>query len=163
MAATIIDALQALDPTNDSQWTTEDLPRLDVMKELLSRAVTREEVSAAAPTFTRSNPVVGAASDTTEEGDSEDGTSEDTEDGTSEDIDEGGEAEESLKSRLAEVRADINNLRRVEKAIMDRLDAIVVTREKKEGPQTYTSVIQAYQAARRKEVEEKLAADTKDK
>lgn len=53
-------ALQLLDPTNDAHWTTDDQPRLDVVKEELGgRAVSRDEVTLAAPGFSRKNPEAG--------------------------------------------------------------------------------------------------------
>ncbi len=50
---TIHAALQALDPKNDDHWTADGLPRLDVVK-----AGTRAAVTAAAPNFSRANPVL---------------------------------------------------------------------------------------------------------
>lgn len=42
-----------LDRADDSQWTEDGLPRLDVVKKKLGRSITREELTDAAPTFRR--------------------------------------------------------------------------------------------------------------
>lgn len=52
--AFIIDALALLDPARDEHWTTDGLPRVDVLSELLGgEKVTRQLVTEAAPEFTR--------------------------------------------------------------------------------------------------------------
>ena len=52
----IIEALKQLDANNDDHWTTDGHPRLDAVKELMGgTAVSREEVTKAAPAFSRSN------------------------------------------------------------------------------------------------------------
>lgn len=54
----IVRALRKLDVSNDDHWTGEGLPRLDVVAELTKQKnVTRSEVNAAAPYFTRENPL----------------------------------------------------------------------------------------------------------
>jgi hypothetical protein len=58
MSEKIKAALTALDPKNDAHWTTDGLPRLDVMKELLGENVTREALSSVAKGFTRTSPVI---------------------------------------------------------------------------------------------------------
>lgn len=52
----IKDALIQLDTANDEHWTSEGLPVIEVVKELLGRAVTRAEITSAAKGFTRKNP-----------------------------------------------------------------------------------------------------------
>ena len=52
----ILEALKQLDANNDDHWTTDGHPRLDAVKELMGgTAVSREEVTKAAPAFSRSN------------------------------------------------------------------------------------------------------------
>jgi len=53
------EALLSLDPLDDDQWTQEKAPKLDVLKELVGEAVTRQQVIDVAPQFTRENMVVG--------------------------------------------------------------------------------------------------------
>lgn len=52
----ISDALDELDIDNDEHWTSDGLPRLDAVEDYLGRKVTRKEVKAAAPHFTKDNP-----------------------------------------------------------------------------------------------------------
>lgn len=49
-------ALAKLDIGNDDHWTTEGLPRLDVMKDLVGEPVTRADITAAAKGFSRKTP-----------------------------------------------------------------------------------------------------------
>ena len=50
---TITEALDALDPSIDKQWTTDGLPRVEAVSETLGRNVTRREITDAAPNFLR--------------------------------------------------------------------------------------------------------------
>lgn len=51
---TVADALQALDPANDEHWTSRGVPSIEAMTKMLGRAVTRAEIEAVAPDYTRS-------------------------------------------------------------------------------------------------------------
>lgn len=52
--AAIIKALGQLDPANSDHWTNDGLPRLDAIKGV--SGLKREDVTAAAPLFTKDNP-----------------------------------------------------------------------------------------------------------
>lgn len=54
----IREALSQLDTLNDEHWTGEGAPKIDAVKELLGRPVTRQEIINAAPHFSRENPIV---------------------------------------------------------------------------------------------------------
>lgn len=56
---TLIEALQALDIANDEHWTKEGLPLLAVLNAMTGADVSRADITAVAPAFNRSNPVVG--------------------------------------------------------------------------------------------------------
>lgn len=60
----IREALSTLDTKNDDHWTEDGLPRIDAIG---LDGVTRSEVSAAAPAFTRSNPEFVEVSDVDEQ------------------------------------------------------------------------------------------------
>lgn len=63
MKEKIVETLLKLDPKNDNQWTQEGLPKVDVMKFLSGGETwTREQITEAAPGFTRSNPIIGDGS-----------------------------------------------------------------------------------------------------
>ena len=61
MSDAIKNALTALDPKNDAHWTSDNLPRLDVMKELAGVEVSRADIQAISKTFNRKNPVIEEA------------------------------------------------------------------------------------------------------
>lgn len=56
--AAIIKALVQLDPANPDHWTGDGLPRLDAIKGV--SGIKREDVTAAAPHFTKDNPTLEA-------------------------------------------------------------------------------------------------------
>ena len=63
MKEKIIETLLKLDTTNDNQWTQDGLPKVDVLKFLSGGETwTRDQISEAAPGFTRSNPIIGDGS-----------------------------------------------------------------------------------------------------
>lgn len=63
MKEKIVETLLKLDPKNDNQWTQEGLPKVDVLKFLSGGETwTRDQISEAAPGFTRSNPIIGDGS-----------------------------------------------------------------------------------------------------
>ena len=49
----ILEAVMGLSPANDEHWTTDGLPRLDAVENLLGASVTRKQVTNAAPDFNR--------------------------------------------------------------------------------------------------------------
>ncbi|PIX38129.1 MAG: hypothetical protein COZ56_21320 [Armatimonadetes bacterium CG_4_8_14_3_um_filter_58_9] len=49
----ILEAVMGLSPANDDHWTTDGLPRLDAVENLLGASVTRKQVTNAAPDFNR--------------------------------------------------------------------------------------------------------------
>lgn len=52
----IVEALKKLDVNNDNHWTADGLPRIDTVKFLGSiQTLTREDINAAAPKFTRTS------------------------------------------------------------------------------------------------------------
>ena len=57
---TIIEALQALDLANDAHWTAEGRPAMAALNDLVGEEVTRREVDAVAPDFTREQPTLPA-------------------------------------------------------------------------------------------------------
>lgn len=62
MALDIKTALSSLDVTNDGQWTSDGLPRLDALKTMTGDAtLTRDAVNAALPGFTRTGTVAPSA------------------------------------------------------------------------------------------------------
>ncbi len=54
----IREALSKLDTLDNDLWTSNGDPKIDAVKELLGRSVTRQEIVDAAPSFNRENPVI---------------------------------------------------------------------------------------------------------
>lgn len=62
MQTKLLVALTALAVANDNHWTQDGAPRLDTVKMLAGDpSITREQINAAAPGFSRTNPVVPGA------------------------------------------------------------------------------------------------------
>lgn len=55
--ADIINVLKQLDTSDDSQWTSDGAPRLDVLVKKFP-GITRQLITASAPLFSRSNPAL---------------------------------------------------------------------------------------------------------
>lgn len=54
----ITEALSALDPDTDEDWTKDGLPAVEAVAELVGGEVTRAMITEAAPNFSRKNPVI---------------------------------------------------------------------------------------------------------
>jgi len=64
----ILEALGALEPENDECWTTQGLPRIDIVRTLADdEAITRRMITEAAPEFTRDNPEIPLDDEETEQ------------------------------------------------------------------------------------------------
>lgn len=73
----IIAALGSLDVDNDEHWTTDGLPRMDTIEDIVKQDLTRADITAAAKGFNRKNselgdPAAKAGNDETAEGDRND-------------------------------------------------------------------------------------------
>ena len=66
----IIAALGSLDADNDEHWTTDGLPRMDTLEDMVKQDLTRADITAAAKGFNRKNTELGdpAGKDGTAEG-----------------------------------------------------------------------------------------------
>lgn len=59
----IIAALGSLDVDNDEHWTTDGLPRMDTIEDIVKQDLTRADVTAAAKGFNRKNTELGDPAD----------------------------------------------------------------------------------------------------
>ncbi len=57
----ILEALALLEVDNPEHWTTDGLPRLDVLSEITEKEIKRKMVTAIAPQFSLTNPVLPVA------------------------------------------------------------------------------------------------------
>lgn len=51
----IVEALRQLDEMNDDHWTSDGAPAVDAVRSILGRPASRQEITAAAPLFSRQN------------------------------------------------------------------------------------------------------------
>lgn len=64
----IIEALKALDLENDTLWTEDGAPRVDVVSSLLGSSIKRTDIVEAAPHFNRNSPEFNGEKDAEEKG-----------------------------------------------------------------------------------------------
>jgi hypothetical protein len=155
----ILDALVALDVDNDDHWTAEGLPRLDVMKGLCGGgAVTRTEVTAANPEFTREVMRANTEEPETEEPETEEPETEEpeTEEPETEEVTEEETVAASLdkavvQKELDEARDELNKAkRRYDKAVLT-MDTIIEQEAEEFGDRPLAEDIKAYQNSQKKQ------------
>jgi hypothetical protein len=56
----LLEALATLDPAHAGHWTADGLPRVDVVSGMVGRALTRAQITEAAPDATRTNAKAAA-------------------------------------------------------------------------------------------------------
>jgi len=130
----IEEALLLLDPKNDEQWTTDGLPKVEVVATLTDNpSVTRADITAVNPNFNRKSLLEPEVNQETEE-------EEKSEDPIL-----------ILDTKIAEVREEIYSLEREKLEITKKLsvkeielDAFYTEREKLIPKETLTETIQKY-------------------
>lgn len=173
MSQVILEALKKLDPQNDEHWTTEGLPRLDVLKDLTGSPVTRDALNTAAKGFNRTNtvleqaPAVTVFANTTTEqgatGAAVAGTNEtlQVEPSTEVEREESESYEDFLERKIktaSEIQSKANVALSEARSAFDlackQLDALINERDKKAATtrnNTHVSAIQQYQASQLKQ------------
>ena len=166
----IKEALAKLDIDNDDHWTTEGLPRLDVMKDLVGVAVSRADITAAAKGFSRKSPnlenekpeLTGSG----EQADEETSTVAETQDGeTSEEaeteetevteLEEG--SDEAVEAEVAAARKNLDEANARYKAAVEAMDVVIMRRSKEANRETQASTVKAFQESQRKQREKAIA------
>lgn len=187
-AAKITAALAQLDPQNDNHWTGDGLPRLETVKLLAAApSLTREQVTNAAPGFSRTNPLTQteqtgaqapieqqggngtgdaaiaapAAQQPGAQGEQGDGTGE-GEDGTDGDAPEqalsGIEAEiKAAEDKLGELAARKNEAVQAYEAQVRAVDELIKARDAAAPRQGVVNVIQQYLASQQVQLQERAA------
>ena len=57
----LTDALEKLNPLDDSHWTSDGAPRLDVLRSFTdNKSLSKSQVQKAAPKFNRDNPIINS-------------------------------------------------------------------------------------------------------
>lgn len=142
----ILEALGKLDPTNENHWTADGLPRIETVRMLAGdQGITREQITAEAPDFSRETAALLPA---------ETPSVEEQPQATDEVVDYS-EAIEKAKAevdRLTEIRNEVTAA--LAKATKDLDDLIDL--QHKEGPvETTDTAIQGYLASQRAVLEER--------
>jgi len=160
MTTQIQEALKQLDPANDDLWTSEGLPRLDVLKEMLGNPVSRAQITEAAKMFTRANPVIevpetegaGEGSETggglAEAGSAGSAGSAGGAGGAG----EGGENEGALLQEAVDAaKADVVAATKVLKAAQDKMDVYILAQESNESASVkHANTVKAFQQSQAK-------------
>ena len=169
---TLAAALAALDAAEAAHWTEEGLPRLDVLKHMVGAAVTRDEVTKAAPSLSRASlqaaatppapAAAGVGADPTppapaappaappavpSQGDSDAATDKpDPEpDASSQDRSED-EAIEAAERELGQMRAQLAEATRYAEEKTAALDRLIEARDAARPRSTLGDAVQAYHA-----------------
>ena len=158
MTQLIKDALAQLDVKNDDHWTTEGLPRLDVMKELIGEPVSRADVTSAIAGFSRKTPDVDAEKpEQTGSGESADSnvvntdTDEADETETETEADEDASGEEVAQVELDNARKGVNVAQQRLKKAQVVMDRFITAREQKANGGSHASTVQLFQASQAKQ------------
>ena len=142
----ILEALGKLDPANENHWTADGLPRIETVRMLAGdQGITREQITAEAPDFSRTTAALPPAVTETPE----------AEDQPQAEVVDYSEAIEKAKyevDRLTQIRNEVNEA--LAKATKDLDDLIDL--QHAEGPvETTDTAIQGYLASQRAVLEER--------
>ena len=131
-------ALESLDAGNDDHWTSDGLPRVDVVEELVGSDVTRADLKKAAPEFTRTAPNLPGADSVPASNDAQDAEADDDK---AKALARMEKAEKALSEAKAEHRKAYNALTAINKAEASNQPAAAAN-------------VKAYQDSQRKQREE---------
>jgi hypothetical protein len=149
MSDKIREALAKLDIDNEGHWTTEGLPRLDIMKEMTGEVVSRSDITMAAKGFSRKTPNLAIEEpENTEDGSSVEGndteqtqTAELTEQEDKVDL----EGDEAVEAELVAARKNLSEAQsRMNKAI-EAMDVVIMRRSKEQNHRTHAETVKEFQ------------------
>lgn len=155
MKEKILAALATLSAENADHWTGDGLPRLDVLNKIVGSPVTRQQVTEAAPGFSKSNtslevegekPVVQAQASSTPQPQTAVATPAadlQPEAGQETEVVEG--SDEAIEKELAEAQAIYAEAGKRLKAARDAMDVVIARREHKERSQDVAANISDFQ------------------
>lgn len=155
----LTESLLKLDVNNDDHWTTDGAPRLDALEAIHGSAVSRGDVTVAAPKFSRKNPTVDATAPAatapaqaakaapapTAPAKDENGPSEQT------GAEEGDLAAElkAVNAKMEKARKVLNAAQKEMAAVVAEADAIMLKKAAEESGQTLADDIKAFQMSQR--------------
>lgn len=167
MAMSLIEALKTLDPENNDHWTSDGLPRLDVLKNLTGTQVTREQITAQAKSFNRKSPTLDSQetkpAETPEAPQTPVETSKETpdEDDSDEPVDLSDE--EAVEKEMEEAQEALAKAQKRHRAAVEAMDVVIAKRDARNASKTTATDIKAFQksqqAQREAEAKKKAALD----
>lgn len=171
MAMSLIEALKTLDPENNDHWTSDGLPRLDVLKNLTGTQVTREQITAEAKSFNRKSPTLDSQetkpAETPEAPQAPVEASKETpaetpdEDDSDEPVDLSDE--EAVEKEMQEAQEALTKAQKRHRAAVEAMDVVIAKRDARNASKTTATDIKAFQksqqAQREAEAKKKAALD----
>lgn len=153
-------ALAALDPAKDEHWTSDGLPRLDVLKEILQMEVSRADIQAVSKTFSRKNLII---EDEKLPGEMEDSSAvnQPTVEGSGavvtppEDI-ERDDYEQAVKVEYERASQNLIAAQRRFKEAQSRMDEIISAKEREQKQITFADTVKQFQDSQRRQREARV-------
>lgn len=139
-------ALAQLDPANDSQWTSDGLPVIAVVSDLVGVKVTRKQITEAAPEFIRetaSAPAVAAEQTADDDGGETPAVVEQESAWEPQAADEPIDELAAAERAVADAERALADAKRALDAAQRRRDKIILARERA-GQNSNSSAIRAY-------------------
>lgn len=138
----IIAALAKLDANEDAHWTKGGAPQVKVIEELLGEAITREDINAVAPDFTR----VTRRSDSPDGDGSDDNSELDT--------------KSVLRAAMAEIDGQIKVLQAKRNAVVIELDEVLRSEAATRESVTHAQLVQDLMSKRDAREQESVAGQS---
>lgn len=152
MSDKIKQALLALDTENDAHWTSDHLPRLDVMKELAGQEVSRADIQAISKTFNRKNATLEEAQKEPEQPKVPE-TPETDEPETPEDIVDTDLVSNAVEAEYEKATQGLVAAQKRFKAAQAAMDELITEREREASKTTFADSVKMYQESQRKQRE----------
>jgi len=144
----IVAALGQLDPKNDAHWTGNGDPKMDVIESILgSKDVTRAQVKAAAPDFSREKAAAddgGPNASPNAAGATQDDQAQDTS------ADDLSARKKIAQDALSEARKDLDEARKTYDAANSALDVIISEEQQENGKVSQAEMVKRYQSSQAK-------------
>jgi hypothetical protein len=163
MKEKILSALSKLDVNNDDHWTTEGLPRLDVLKEIIGEPVTRADITVSKKGFSRKTPdlqlentedgVKNAQATTVETTNDEDESSDKMEESKEVQLEFNIGSEEAIEAELKSANEALYKAQARHRKAVEDMDVVIAKRNEREAGRTTAHDIKAYQKSQLKQRE----------
>jgi hypothetical protein len=151
----IQEALSNLDVENEGHWTTEGLPRLDVMKDLVGEPVSRADITTAAKGFSRRNPSLdNEEPEKTGNGESDDAETtqvEETENTAKVPAIQTEANAEDEEAELIAARANMDAAQRRLLKATEAMDVVIMSRSVEQNSRTHAEAVKEFQRSQQEQ------------